>query len=329
MSTPKDTKKTATKRAGKPKSAADVVKAVAPKKGARSNKVAQEPKPIPERPPMTRGKDPVGKPELPPLSEETLVEALEELSPKEIEFCEAYLACFNGTRAWLSTFTAKSEHSAAVQASEKLRKPEIRAYVAKRMKQAFDNAEGASEKLIQTYLNVAYADANELVEYRRDSCRFCHGKDHLYQFTPQEMRDRRAQWEREAEEAENDGKDMAPFDELGGVGFNPKNEPHPECPECHGEGKGRVLFKDTRNLSPAGLSLYAGAKIGKDGIEIKTASQERAREMLARILKLFEDKTEVNLTLDMSTLEEKFAAKMRAAHERQAQVLAEREGGGE
>lgn len=46
--------------------------------------------------------------------------------------------------------------------------------------------------------------------------------------------------------------------------------------------------------------------------------------MLARILKLFEDKTEVTVNLDTAVLEEKYVAKMRAAHERQTLLRMER-----
>ncbi|WP_169531203.1 terminase small subunit [Azotobacter chroococcum] len=243
-----------------------------------------------------------------------IAEALQELNPKEIAFVEAYLSCYNGTRSYMRVYGTDNEGSASTLSSRLLEKVEIRAYLAKRMKAMFERTEEAADRLIQQLQYAAYGDINELVEYRREACRYCYGKDHLYHFTPAEYR-------RAEKQAEADGEE---FDPLGGIGFDPRQEPHPDCPECHGDGKGRVFFKDTRKLGPAGQALYAGAKVGKDGIEIKTASQERARELLARILKLFEEKTEVTVNLDTATLEEKFVAKMRAAHERQAQVMAER-----
>lgn len=200
------------------------------------------------------------------------------------------------------------------KASQVLSKGKIRAYLAKRMRSMFERTEEAADRLIQQLQYAAYGDINELIEYRREACRYCHGEDHLYQFTPAEYR-------RAEKQAETEGEG---FDPLGGIDFDPRKEPHPDCPECHGDGEGRVFFKDTRKLGPAGQALYAGAKVGPAGVEIKTASQERARELLARILKLFEEKTEVTVNLDTATLEEKFAAKMRAAHERQALVLKER-----
>ena len=141
---------------------------------------------------------------------------------------------------------------------------------------------------------------------------------------PQEMRERQAKYEEALAAAKEKDEDLEPFDELGGVGFNPNLDPHPECPECFGEGRGRVMFKDSRKLSPAGLALYTGAKIGKEGIEIKTRSQERASEMLARILKLYEDKSEININFSVEELNETFASRMAAAHANARKVQEER-----
>lgn len=270
-------------------------------------------KSISKRPPVERNAKPVSPDKSPP-TERVIAEALQELNPQEIEFCEVYLTCYNGTKAYQQVYGVENSATAATCAWRLLNNVEIRAYLAKRMKAMFERTEEAAGRLIQQLQYAAYGDINELIEYRREACRYCHGKDHQYQSTPAEYR-------RAEKQAEADGEE---FDPLGGIGFDPRQEPHPDCPECHGDGEGRVFFKDTRKLGPAGQALYAGAKVGKDGIEIKTASQERARELLARILKLFEEKTEVTVNLDTATLEEKFAAKMRAAHERQAQVMAER-----
>ena len=266
-----------------------------------------------KRPPVRRGAKPI-TPDKSPPTEEVIAEALKELNPREIELCEVYLTCFNGTKSYQAVYPDASSSTAEVNACRILSKAKIRTYLAKRMKAMFERTEEASDKLIQQLQYAAYGDINELIEYRREACRYCHGKGHQYQSTPAEYR-------RAEKQAKANGED---FDPLGGIGFDPRKDPHPDCPECHGDGEGRVFFKDTRRLSPAGLALYAGAKVGKDGIEIKTASQERARELLARILKLFEDKTEVTVSLDTATLEEKYAAKMRVAHERQRQVMAER-----
>lgn len=318
--------------ARKPKAAATKAKPAAPAKKpaakARGEAKAKTIKPISKRPPRLAGVKAVAPGPVSPITEEVIAEALEELSPKELQFCEAYLTCFNGTKSWKATYGAKTDNSAATLAADKLRRTHIRAYLAKRMKASFDEPGIASDRLIQNYEMTAFGDINELVEYRLESCRFCHGDDHLYQHTPQEYRNRESGWRKHLKE-EGLTEEECPFDPKGGVGFDPRKDPHEDCPECHGEGIGRVIFKDSRKLSPAGLALYAGAKISKDGIEVKTVSQEKSREMLARILKLFEEKeVKVSITMDVETLEEKFASKMQAAHARMQQVMEERGMGG-
>jgi phage terminase small subunit len=215
---------------------------------------------------------------------------------------------------------------AAVKASQSFNKDKIRKHLAKRMAALFKRTEEAQETLINQYQAVAYADANELMEYRREACRFCYGDGHKYQYTPQQWRNRQDEYEKAKAEADAANEPIGPLDPEGGVGFDPRREPHPDCPECFGEGRERLVFKDTRHLSPAGLALYTGAKVTKDGIEIKTRSQERAAEMLARILKLYEEKTEVNFNFSADELEETYVARMQKARERMQAVIAERGG---
>lgn len=275
--------------------------------------------------PQSRSIEPT-TPEKAPPTDQMILDALNDgLTPKEIEFVEVYMTCMNAVKAWMAVHDTDNYKSASSSSTQCLDKPRVKKYLASRMKAAFDRTEEAQDRLIQMYQYLAYADANELVEFRRESCRYCHGDGHLYQFTPQEARDREANYEKQVIEAKEKGITLEPLDPLGGVGFNPKLPPHEDCPECHGEGHGTVFFKDTRNLSPAALALYAGAKVGKDGIEIKMASKEKAMEMLAKILKLAEDKTEFNFNFSKEELEEKFAAKMQQARERMAKVREERQ----
>lgn len=143
--------------------------------------------------------------------------------------------------------------------------------------------------------NIAFADVNELMEWRIESCRYCHGLDHKHQYTTErELKDAERKYERTVEAL------VEPLDH-GGIGFDPTRPPHPDCPECHGEGVGRAVVKDTRHLSPAARALYAGVKVTKDGIEVKTHSKEKALENLGRHLSLFTD----TLKLDGGTLVER------------------------
>ena len=60
------------------------------------------------------------------------------------------------------------------------------------------------------------------------------------------------------------------------------------------EKKSRTTAEDTRYLSPAARSLYAGAKQTKDGIDVKLHDKSKHLELLMRHLGLLNDKLEVS-----------------------------------
>jgi phage terminase small subunit len=80
------------------------------------------------------------------------------------------------------------------------------------------------------------------------------------------------------------------FDEKGGVGFTPKKDPNPDCPECFGDGVGETFVHDTRKLTPAAARLYAGVKQTREGLDVKMLSQDDALVNVGRHLGLFKDK---------------------------------------
>ena len=139
--------------------------------------------------------------------------------------------------------------------------------------------------------DIAQADTRELVEIHRDACRYCWGIGHRYQRTAAELE--RAQADHAA--AQQADANLDAFDPQGGGGFNGKAKPSPECPECFGDGIARVHIHDTRTLSPRAARIFAGAKVTKDGIEIKTHSQVEALQLLARHQGLFTDTLNVRL----------------------------------
>lgn len=247
------------------------------------------------------------------------------LSLREIEFIEVYLTCYNGTRSYMEVYKTTNANLAGVEASRMLRKPKVHAYLSGRVKAAFQRTETAQDRLIESITAVAYGDMNELVELRREACRYCHGDGHQYQFTPQEWRNAEAEHKKNVTLAAKDGVKLGPLPKLGGVGFNPRLEPHQECPECHGEGRERMHIHDTRNLSPAALALYQGVEMTKDGLKLKTANQDGARDRLAKVMKLYDDeKTEVNVHLSTADLQDRYQERMALAHQRAAEVRKER-----
>lgn len=144
--------------------------------------------------------------------------------------------------------------------------------------------EATREAVLERFWAVATADPNELIELRRTCCRYCYGQSNRYQRTRGEMDRDRAQYELKAAGRR---PPPPPFDELGGIGYDPRKAPCPDCPECFGEGVERAFAKDTRNLSFGARCLYAGVKVTKDGLEIKTHDQQAALANVGKMLGVF------------------------------------------
>lgn len=296
-----------------------------PRKKAGAPKGAAKPKPrTPLRKNNPRGAkaEPVAAVEPAPP---TLAEQLG-LTVREALFVDLYLTHNNQSRAYQEAgHESKSDGATAVAASRLIRRPNVAEYLRQRGKAMIDRQEVEQDRLMTTLTYTAYADPNSLMELRLDACRFCYGEGNLYQFTPQEWERYCEAHDEEVEAANIVGADIPELDEKGGVGFNPNREPFGDCPECFGRGVETPVFKDTRYLSPSALALYAGFKQTKEGLEVKTNSQGKAREILAKIHKLYDDSTKVEFSFDAETLDEQYAKKMAASHARMKEMRADRE----
>ena len=294
---------------------------------------AKKPAPVKKAPPKKKARAPKPaqvEPQLPPdVDADTPDDGyLCGLSIRAARLIDIYLSTFNATKAYVEAgYTAKNSNVAAANASAIISSHKGRQYLAIRAKAMFDRAEGEQDRLLQNFTYTAYADPRELVEHYRGACRFCHGKMNRWQYTAGEWDKIMSDYAEKQEKAAAAEKPMpAAPDPKGGTGFNRRADPNPDCPECAGDGEGRTVVKDTRNLSPAGLALYAGVKEGKDGIEVKMQDQGKARETLAKIRKLYEDNTNVNLVVDAEKLDATFGEAMRKARERTEAMRRERFG---
>lgn len=200
------------------------------------------------------------------------------LDPRHQRFVTEYLIDLNGTQAAIRA--GYSANSAAEQACDLLKNPKIKAAIEEGQKRLQAKLEMNAERVVQRLAEIATADPRELVEVKVGCCRCCYGEGHRFQRTLLEMAHDRERWAAK-------GKAPEEFDEQGGVGFNPLLPPHPECPDCGGDGESRTVLKDTRHLSPRAAALYAGAKQTKYGIEIQMHSQMEAWEKLAKHLGLY------------------------------------------
>jgi len=210
------------------------------------------------------------------------------LTPKVLEFVREYPVDLNATAAAIRAGYAKA--SAYDTGYRLLRKPEVAALIKAAMDERAQRTDVSAEGVVAMLRDIAFADPRELVELRRNCCRFCWGKGFRYQRTEVEMERARAEHEK-AREADYG---VADFDEQGGVGFHRHPRPNPECSECFGDGVVEPFFHDVRTVSPAAARLYAGLKITKQGIEVQMHSQVDALIQLGRHLGIFNDKLKLS-----------------------------------
>lgn len=198
---------------------------------------------------------------------------------KQRAFAEEYVLSLNAREAALKAgYSNDGEYGSQI-----LKIPHVKAYIDSIMDERAERLKGIQDLVVVKLWEIASVDANELVQYRRTCCRFCYGEDHRYQWTDVEF-------ERACKEASTRGYPQP--EAPGGNGYDRSKDPNPECPECKGEGDGHVFAQDTRKLSDAARTAYAGAKVGRDGLEIKIHDRVRALEMLGKHFGLFKEKVE-------------------------------------
>lgn len=171
-------------------------------------------------------------------------------------FAREYVKDFNGTQAAIRAGYA--ERSAAMQASRLLTKDKVQEFVRQANARIVERAEVDGAAVVRRLNDMMLADPRELVEVYVSCCRHCYGVGHDYQYTLGEYNSKREKWL-------DEGKAIEKFPEKGGLGYDPRRVPFPECPECFGEGHPRQVLKDTRSMSARAVALFAGTKLGKDG----------------------------------------------------------------
>lgn len=220
------------------------------------------------------------------------------LSELEARFVQEFIVDMNATQAYLRSKPGAKETSARTESSRLLAKPNVAAAVRVAIEERSKRTEITADRAVREAWAIMTADPREFMEYRVGCCRHCHGTDHLYQRTQAEFDRDEAALARVNEMAVSNKQSVKFFDPQGGIGFDKRLPAHPDCPECAGEGVGRTVFKDTRTISPAAASLFAGIKESKEGLEIKLHSKDAAMDKVFRHLGIYNDK----ITLTMPTV---------------------------
>ncbi len=220
-----------------------------------------------------------------------------ELAVAELDarFVGEYLIDLNASAAARRVGITGTATRIATWGYRMMQRPEIRAAIERANAERMAAVKIEANEVLRSIHDTAFADPNEIMQVRRGCCRHCHGIEGKYQYVDQRELDRA----KHAFEVSDEG--LLEVFEHGGLGFDAKLDPNPECAACGGVGGVYVHVNDTRYLSPAARSLYAGAKQTKDGIEVKLHPQDKARELLMRHLGLLNDK----LKIDTSDLDER------------------------
>ena len=209
---------------------------------------------------------------------------MSKLTPKQQAFVEEYLIDLNATQAAIRA--GYSKKTARQIAEQNLSKLDIQNAISNAQRERSARTNITQDAVLKRYWSIATANPNDLVVFRRVNCRYCWGTDHYYQWKNQT----------EYQEACDVAKRARPKRRIpdcdGGFGFDRTRVPHPDCPDCKGEGVGETFVKDTQVVTGDATLLYAGIKETQYGIEVKMHDQMTALNKVAEHLGMFKQQVE-------------------------------------
>lgn len=197
------------------------------------------------------------------------------LTDKQAMFVAEYLIDLNATQAAIRA--GYSKHTAMQQGARLLLNVEVAAAIQAAMDARAKRTEIDADWVLKRLVKIVEADPHELVQYRRGACPSC--------------------WPI----VTDDGDDLEDQPHGGALkrakdaSFVPTGDPNPNCASCHGHGDGRVWVADTRHMSDAAKAIYAGVKVGKDGLQVIMHDQPAALLNIAKHLGMFIEKREVDV----------------------------------
>lgn len=163
------------------------------------------------------------------------------------------------------------------------------------------------KKLLQTYIEIAFTDPNELTSMHRGACRHCWGLGGAFQWKELEYTEAMTKWQKEHDRwahyqgAAVDEPEMP--DGTGGFGYRFYTDINPHCLKCEGRGEVRMFVHDTTKLSPGAKHLYRGVQQTKDGIKVLFGDKDKALDSIGRMLGAFDDRLRVDLRGAVASLQ--------------------------
>lgn len=190
-------------------------------------------------------------------------------------------------KAYQRVYRVSNQKVCEANSSRLLSLAKVRKAIEEGERARMKRVEYSQDQMFNRLFKMATADINEIMELRRFNCRHCHGKDHLYQWKDHEEYEKVcAEIAREAE----DGREPQYPSDAGGYGFDTHGQPVDDCPECHGDGRQDIHFKDTRFLSEGARMLYAGIELTQNGMKVKTHDQLAILQLLMRHMGMLDPK---------------------------------------
>jgi len=214
------------------------------------------------------------------------------LTPRQARFVTLYTKYGNASRA--AREAGYSPKSVDVFVAGLLKKKPIQDALQAERAKLEAKLEMTRDQYIARMVQLFTADPRSLVEYKRGCCRHCWGVNYAYQWTDAELQEAQAKAIIE---------DMPAPDASGGTGYNRNRKPNPDCPECGGEGCGRVIIRDSSEISADARILLAGYKRTKDGEEVLMHSQQRAGETLGKIMGWLDERPTVQIDVAVGSRE--------------------------
>lgn len=230
----------------------------------------------------------------------------EELTKLQREFARFYVEYLSPSKAYrLSHGHIKcSTQDDALRGQQFLSHPKVYHYIETLKAAEAERYKASISSILKDWIEIAKADASLVSTVRRINCRFCNGVDHKYQWkTDEEWATAFAKAMQHNDDPNNHRDRVELPDSVGGWGFDHTISPHPDCPECRGEGIAETWIADMSKLTGPEKKLFRGVKQTKNGIEVLLADQDKARDSIARHFGMFVDVTQLQLTGAVATVD--------------------------
>lgn len=229
-----------------------------------------------------------------PAQAPTLQELQVELTSLEEAFARNYVLCNNATKAYIEASKYNgSRATARVLAWEVANRPHVLQRV-----RAFEAAAAAA--VVIDYAAILDHDrqvveghkhADEITQHIWQCCRYCHGKEHKYQWIdyPEYLAALTAAEDKNEERRARKLGELPLPDDEGGYGYLPGNDPNILCPHCEGRGRAVTVIADTTKLEGPARVIVKGVKVTSSGTEVVFHDIDKAKDRLLRAAGLFKD----------------------------------------